>query len=71
MRFLSFVGRVLRAAIFLAAAVIPVLLIDATGIAGATLITYGGWLVYRPAGFIIAGIFMLVLAILLAPRRKP
>lgn len=32
---------------------------DAAGLAGAGLITYGAGLVYRPAGFIVGGLFLL------------
>lgn len=35
------------------------LALDATALLGAGLITYGGHLVYQPAGFIIGGIFCL------------
>lgn len=39
---------------------------DALGLAGAGLTIYGVWLVYRPLGFIVAGVMMLVAAYRLA-----
>ena len=41
-----------------------VLLRDAVGIAGAGLVTYGAWLVYAPAGFIVGGAFCIAVATL-------
>lgn len=41
------------------------LLVDAVGIAGAALIAYGAWMVYRPAGVIVAGVFLLLFAYLI------
>lgn len=35
------------------------LVLDAAALAGAGLVTYGAALVYRPAGFIVAGVFLL------------
>ncbi|MBX5253328.1 hypothetical protein HJC03_23450 [Rhizobium sp. NLR4b] len=70
MRFLRFVGRVLRAAVLIAAGVVPALVRDAIGLAGAVAIAYGAWLIFVPAGFIVAGVLMIVFALLLAPRSK-
>ena len=42
------------------------LLEDLTLIGGATLIAYGAWGIYRPAGFITAGILMIFGSILKA-----
>lgn len=36
---------------------------DAIGLIGAASISYGAWLIYRPAGFIIAGAFCVVFAV--------
>lgn len=33
--------------------------IAARGLAGLTLISYGAWLAYRPAGFVVAGVLLL------------
>jgi hypothetical protein len=34
------------------------------GLAGAAFIAYGAWLIYRPAGFIVAGLMLVTGAIL-------
>lgn len=47
------------------AAAIPSLLIDASGIAGVCLVSYGSWLVYAPAGFIVGGMLLIVAALTL------
>jgi hypothetical protein len=39
---------------------------DVVGVAGAALISYGAWLVYRPAGFLVAGALLLIGAIFVA-----
>ena len=33
---------------------------DVVGLAGVGAITYGAWLIFRPAGWIVAGVFCLV-----------
>lgn len=38
------------------------LIIDLAGLAGATAISYGAWLVYEPAGFIVGGTLLLAAA---------
>lgn len=53
-------NRVLRA--------LPPLLLDAVGLAGAGLMSYGAWLIYVPAGFITGGALLTVGAWLLARR---
>lgn len=35
---------------------------DGLGLVGAGLLSYGGWLVYQPAGFIVAGLLLLFAA---------
>jgi hypothetical protein len=42
--------------------------LEAAAIAGAGLITYGVWLMHRPAAFIVAGLFLLGGAWLLAGK---
>jgi len=37
---------------------------DLTGVAGVVLISYGAWLVFEPAGFIVAGAFLVTGAVL-------
>ena len=39
---------------------------DVIGGAGASLLAYGTWLIYRPAGFIVAGVMLIVAAVLLS-----
>jgi hypothetical protein len=39
---------------------LPVIVRDVAGLIGAALVAYGAWLIYRPAGFIVAGIFLVV-----------
>lgn len=39
---------------------------DAAGIAGASLIAYGAWRIYAPAGFIVGGALLLAGSLLLA-----
>jgi hypothetical protein len=39
---------------------------DAVGIAGAALIIYGVWLIYRPAAYVLAGLMLLTASVLLA-----
>ncbi len=39
---------------------------DAVGLVGATLVAYGSWLVYRPAGFIVAGALLVAGSLLVA-----
>jgi hypothetical protein len=37
---------------------------DVAGILGAASVSYGAWCIYRPAGFIVAGAFLLIGALL-------
>jgi len=39
---------------------------DAAGMSGVALISYGGWLIYEPAGFIVAGSALVAGALLTA-----
>ena len=39
-----------------------VLVRDAIGLAGAGLVAHGAWLVYEPAGFIVAGLLLIAAA---------
>ncbi|MDH6273585.1 hypothetical protein [Rhizobium leguminosarum] len=70
MRFLRFAGRVLRLAVLIAAAFVPALLRDGIGLIGAGAIAYGAWLIFAPAGFIVAGVLMIAFALLTAPRSQ-
>lgn len=42
------------------------LIADSLGLAGAASLSYGSWLVYQPAGYIVAGALLLVAAWLTA-----
>lgn len=42
------------------------LITDMAGVSGAGLVSYGSWLIYPPAGFIIGGILLIVGALLLS-----
>ena len=44
----------------------PGLLRDLAGLSGVGLVSYGAWLVYPPAGFIVGGSLMVAGALLLA-----
>ena len=48
------------------AAAAPALFRDGLGVSGAGLASYGAWLVYEPAGFIVAGALLVAAAILLS-----
>jgi hypothetical protein len=37
------------------------LAVNAPGVAGAGLVSYGAWLAWAPAGFVVAGVFLLAL----------
>jgi hypothetical protein len=43
---------------------LAVIIRETAGIAGAASIAYGAWLIYRPAGFIVAGALLLAGSIL-------
>lgn len=45
---------------------IPGLLRDFAGLSGVGLVSYGAWLVYPPAGFLVGGSLMIAGALLLA-----
>lgn len=47
---------------------IPTLLLDAIGVLGAALVAYGARLVYLPAGYIAAGVLLLIGVWLIAKR---
>ncbi len=42
---------------------------DLCGLTGAGLVSYGAWLVYEPAGYIVGGILLLVAGVVSALRR--
>lgn len=49
---------------------LPAVGCDLVGLTGAGLIAYGAWLIYQPAGFLVAGVQLMAAAWLLA-RRNP
>lgn len=52
------------------AAAMPVLLRDLVGLAGATLVSYGAWMIFAPAGFITGGALLIVGAALAARTQR-
>ena len=44
--------------------------LDCAGVGGVSLVAYGAWLIYAPAGFITAGIFLVAGAFLLGGKAK-
>ena len=55
------------AAVRTIAMAVPSLVRDLAGLCGVGLVSYGAWLIYPPAGFITAGILLIVGALLIAP----
>lgn len=47
---------------------LPVLSIDALGVAGSVTLVYGIWQIHQPAAFIVAGLLAIVVSILAARR---
>jgi len=43
--------------------------LDAAGVAGMCLVTYGAWLIYNPAGFIVGGLQLLAVSYLLSKEE--
>ena len=48
------------------AGVVPGLVRDLAGLCGVGLVSYGAWMVYPPAGFITAGLLLIVGTLLIA-----
>lgn len=48
------------------AAAVPGLVRDLAGLGGVGLVSYGAWLIYPPAGYIVGGSLLIVGALLLA-----
>jgi hypothetical protein len=70
MRLLRFAGRCVQTVRSFVTNVVPSLIIDGVGLLGATAISYGAWEIYRPVGFIVAGILMLAFAFMIAGRSR-
>jgi hypothetical protein len=49
---------------------IPVVLRDVVGLTGLGLISYGAWMITPPAGYITAGVLMLVGVILISAKKS-
>lgn len=54
------------AALRTVAGVVPGLVRDLAGLCGVGLVSYGAWMVYAPAGFITAGLLLVVGSLLIA-----
>ena len=58
--------KLLVAAVRTIAGVVPGLVRDLAGLCGVGLVSYGAWMIYPPAGFITAGILLIVGALLIS-----
>ena len=58
--------KLLAAAVRTIAMAVPSLVRDLAGLCGVGLVSYGAWLIYTPAGFITAGILLIVGTLMIA-----
>lgn len=58
--------KLLAAAVRTIAGVMPGLMRDLAGLCGVGLVSYGAWMIYPPAGFIVAGILLIVGTLMIA-----
>ena len=58
--------KLLAAAVRTIAGAVPGLVRDLAGLCGAGLVSYGAWMIYPPAGFITAGILLIVGTLMIA-----
>ena len=58
--------KLLGAALRVVAVAMPGLIRDVAGLGGVGLVSYGAWIIYPPAGFITAGILLIVGTLLIA-----
>ena len=58
--------KLLGSALRVVALAMPGLMRDVVGLGGVGLVSYGAWMIYPPAGFITAGILLIVGTLLLA-----
>jgi hypothetical protein len=63
-------GSISRAIAAISSAV-PSIFRDAVGLFGVGLVSYGTWLIYEPAGFIVAGVICIVGALLSGAKPAP
>lgn len=47
---------------------LPSIFLDGIGFSGAGLVSYGSWLIYPPAGFLVAGVLLMAFAMLIGRR---
>lgn len=60
------IKNIIQVAVAVAAGYLP----DALMVIGATGISYGAWLVYGPAGYVVGGLFALAAGVVLARGSK-
>ena len=58
--------KLLGAALRVVAVAMPGLIRDVAGLGGVGLVSYGAWMIYPPAGFITAGILLIVGTLMIA-----
>lgn len=58
--------KLLGAALRVVAVAMPGLMRDVAGLCGVGLVSYGAWMIYPPAGFITAGILLIVGTLMIA-----
>jgi len=62
--------KLLAAAVRTIAGVMPGLIRDLAGLCGVGLVSYGAWMIYPPAGFIVAGILLIVGTLMIALGKR-
>ena len=62
--------KLLAQAISVILGAIPGMLRDVVGLCGACLVSYGAWLIYPPAGFIVGGVLLIVGTLVLAVGHR-
>ena len=58
--------KLLGTALCVVAVAMPGLMRDVVGLGGVGLVSYGAWMIYPPAGFITAGLLLIVGALLIS-----
>jgi len=62
--------KLLAAALRTIAGAVPGLVRDLAGLFGVGLVSYGAWMIYPPAGFITAGLLLVVGSLLIAMANR-
>ena len=62
--------KLLAAAVRTIAGVMPGLIRDLAGLCGVGLVSYGAWMIYPPAGFIVASILLIVGTLMIALGKR-